>query len=125
MLPRCKPMVAKDTERRRISRTHAVFAVKIDSDTRRGRLGVVRDASEKGLLVVTPSSFRPGERLELTVFAGEEEFALSGTVARLDENPFSSSEPWRWRVAISLDQALPEIVVREGARNHGRGLRAA
>lgn len=124
MLPRCVPMDTKDDERRRISRTHAVFAVQIDSDTRRGRLGVVRDASEKGLLMVSPSSFQPGERVSLTVFAGEEEFAVSGTVARLDENSVSSSEPWRWRVAISLEQSLPQVVVEEGARNHGR-LRAA
>lgn len=124
MLPQCVPMDTKDDERRRISRTHAVFAVKIDSDKRRGRLGVVRDASEKGILIVTPSSFQPGERLNLTVFAGDEEFEVSGTVARLDENDVSSSEPWRWRVAISLEQSLPPIVVEEGARNHGR-LRAA
>jgi hypothetical protein len=117
-------MIIKASDRRRASRTNAVFAVKLHSEARPGRLGLARDTSGDGLLVVTPSSFQLGERLQVTVFAGDEELALSGRVTRVDENDLSSPETWRWRLGIALDEPLPSVVVEEGARNHKR-LRAA
>lgn len=113
-----------DKDRRRISRTNAVFAVRLHSEARPERLGVVRDTSEQGLLVVTPSAFKPGERLELTVFAGDESYDLSGVVSRVSENEPDSAETWRWRVGIALDQVLPQVVIEAGEKNY-KGRRAA
>lgn len=111
---------SKRTERRRKERTPAVLAVALDTDEKHGRHGVTRDLSENGLLVVTPSAFKPGDRVTVTVHAGGEGVAAIGHVARIDENPISSPELWRWRVGIALDGPLPPEFVEHGSRVSGR-----
>lgn len=107
-------------DRRRAERKPAVLAVALDSGEKRGRHGVTRDLSSKGMLVVTPSSFKLGDRVEVTVHAGSEGVALVGHIARIDENPVSSPELWRWRVGIELDAPIPPEFVERGARVSGR-----
>ena len=102
--------------RRRAERTPAVLAVALDTQDKQGRHGVTRDLSEKGLLVVTPSTFKRGDRVQVTVHAGGEDVNVSGQVARVDENPISSPELWRWRVGIELDSPLPADFVEQGLR---------
>lgn len=94
-------------ERRRKPRTPAIMAVALASATKDGRHGVTRDISAKGLLVVTPSHFSKGDRLKITMHAGDVGVDVSGRVARVDENPISSPELWRYRVGIELDEPLP------------------
>lgn len=103
-------------DRRRAERTPAVLAVALDTQEKQGRHGVTRDLSEKGLLVVTPSAFKRGDRVHVTVHAGHEDVNVSGQVARVDENPISSPELWRWRVGIELDAPLPAEFVERGLR---------
>lgn len=107
-------------DRRRAERTLAVLAVALDSPEKQGRHGVTRDVSESGLLVVTPSAFRLGDRVQVTVHAGGEDRAAAGRVARIDENPVSSPELWRWRVGIALDEPLPRDFVEKGAKVSAR-----
>ncbi len=83
------------------------MAVALASEKKGGRHGVTRDISAKGLLVVTPSQFSKGDRLKITVHAGDVGVDVSGRVARVDENPISSPELWRYRVGIELDEPLP------------------
>src|SRR5262245_3975092 len=101
-------------DRRRSARTPAVLAVGLDTKEKQGRHGVTRDLSENGLLVVTPSSFKRGDRVSVTVHAGGEDMNVSGQVMRVDENPISSPELWRWRVGIELDAPLPNDFVERG-----------
>lgn len=103
-------------DRRRAERTPAVLAVALDTQDKQGRHGVTRDLSEKGLLVVTPSTFKRGDRVHVTVHAGNEDVNVSGQVTRVDENPISSPELWRWRVGIELDAPLPSEFVERGLR---------
>jgi hypothetical protein len=103
-------------DRRRAERTPAVLAVALDTQEKHGRHGVTRDLSEKGLLVVTPSTFKPGDRVTVTVHAAGEGVNVSGQVKRVDENPISSPELWRWRVGIELDKPLPTDFVERGLR---------
>lgn len=103
-------------DRRRAERTPAVLAVALDTEEKHGRHGVTRDLSEKGLLVVTPSTFKRGDRVQVTVHADGEGVNVSGQVRRVDENPISSPELWRWRVGIELDEPLPTGVVERGLR---------
>jgi hypothetical protein len=103
-------------DRRRAERTPAVLAVALDTTDKPGRHGVTRDLSEKGLLVVTPSTFKPGDRVTVTVHAAGEGVNVSGEVRRVDENPISSPELWRWRVGIELDAPLPNEFVERGLR---------
>jgi hypothetical protein len=92
-------------DRRRAERTPAVLAVALDTNEKQGRHGVTRDLSEKGLLVV-----------QVTVHAGAEDMNVTGKVMRVDENPISSPELWRWRVGIELDSPLPSDFVERGLR---------
>jgi hypothetical protein len=95
------------TERRTTPRIPAFFAVELSSDAKRGRCGVTRNASPNGLLIVTPSLFQADERLELSVHAEGIAAKLGGRVVRVDVNPPRSSELWRYRLAVELDEPLP------------------
>ncbi len=100
-------------DRREKPRTPAVLAVGLASEVKAGRHGVTRDLSTNGLLIVTPSHFTKGDRLKITVHAreGGGDLDVEGRVARVDENPISSPELWRYRVGIELDQPLPTDLV--------------
>jgi hypothetical protein len=103
-------------DRRQKPRTAAVLAVALESETKNGRHGVTRDLSSKGLLIVTPSHFAKGDRLKIKVHAGMAGVDVSGRVTRVDENPISSPELWRYRVGVELDQALPVSLIDSGVR---------
>ena len=100
-------------DRRQKPRTAAVLAVALESDTKGGRHGVTRDLSAKGLLIVTPSHFTKGDRLKIKVHAGTVGVDVIGRVTRVDENPISSPELWRYRLGVELDTPLPVQLVDE------------
>jgi hypothetical protein len=95
------------TERRSKPRIPAFFAVELSSDEKRGRCGVTRNASDRGLLIVTPSKFHAEERIELAVHAENAAAKLRGRVVRVDENSSRSPEVWRYRLAVELEEPLP------------------
>lgn len=107
-------------DRREKPRTAAVLSVALESETKDGRHGVTRDISTKGLLIVTPSHFEKGDRLKITVHAGQVGLDVSGRVTRVDENPVSSPELWRYRVGIELDEPLPVSLMKTGYSPHAK-----
>lgn len=98
-------------DRRETPRTPAVLAVGLASEVKPGRHGVTRDLSANGLLIVTPSHFTKGDTLKITVHTGEQSVDIEGRVARVDENPISSPELWRYRVGVELAEPLPNGIV--------------
>lgn len=100
-------------DRRVKPRTPAVLAVALESDSKPARHGVTRDLSATGLLIVTPSHFAKGDRLKIKLHAGAGGVDVVGHVARVDENPISSPELWRYRVGVVLEQPLASSVVAE------------
>lgn len=71
-------------DRRRHAREEAFFPVQIDSTEKADRVGMVRNRSDSGLLIGTPSRFSVGEKLRLT-FApepGQTRRAVVGRVVR-------------------------------------------
>jgi hypothetical protein len=94
-------------DRRGERRTPVVLAVALESDTKPARHGVTRDLSANGLLIVTPSQFARGDRVRIKVRAGTGGLDVVGRVTRVDENPISSPELWRYRVGVALDEPLP------------------
>ncbi|MCW5814135.1 MAG: PilZ domain-containing protein [Labilithrix sp.] len=88
-----------------------MLAVGLATDAKANRHGVTRDLSTKGLLIVTPSHFSKGDRLKITVHGNDGGVDVEGRVARVDENPISSPELWRYRVGVELDRPLPEELV--------------
>lgn len=94
-------------ERRRAPRFPVVLAVELSTAEKPARCGVTRDASSCGMLIVTASRFAEGEQLDVAVHGHAGAFArVRGRIVRIDENPFSSPEPWRYRLAVDLDAPL-------------------
>lgn len=104
-------MGASQDDRRAAERHEAVVVVQLDEA---GRHGVTRDVSEKGLLIATRSEFAVGDRLEITVHANNGPFKAKARVVRVEETP--PEEPWRFRIALELDEPLPHEVAEDGAR---------
>ena len=99
--------------RRSAPRIPAVLAVELSSSSKPGRCGVTRNASGKGLLIVTPSRFSVGDELKLSVHVGEQSGHVGARVVRVEENDKDSSEVWRYRLAVELDGTLPEELLAE------------
>ena len=104
--------------RRKVPRVSAVLAVELSSKAKPGRCGVTRNASGKGLLIVTPSRFTVGDQLDLAVHVGDQSGRVGGRVVRVEENGPDSAEVWRYRLAVELEDTLPESLIDEAcARN--------
>lgn len=108
------------TERRRSPRVPAFCAVELSSAEKPKRCGITRDASGRGLRVVTPSRFAVGDELSLAVYLDGEEMVLSGRAVRIEENGYDSDEPWRYRLSIMLDEELPEEALSSAAESASR-----
>lgn len=97
----------------RQTRLPVVLAVELSSKAKPGRCGVTRNASGKGLLIVTPSRFSVGDELDVAVHVGDHSGRASARVVRVEENGKDSAETWRYRLAVELDGALPEAFLEE------------
>ena len=97
----------------RQTRLPVVLAVELSSKAKPGRCGVTRNASGKGLLIVTPSRFSVGDELDVAVHVGDHSGRASARVVRVEENGKDSAETWRYRLAVELDGALPEALLDE------------
>lgn len=106
--------------RRSAPRIPAILAVELSSASKPGRCGVTRNASDKGLLIVTPSRFSVGDELKLSVHVGEQSGHVGARVVRVEENGRDSTEVWRYRLAVELDGTLPEALLAE-ARTRSPG----
>jgi hypothetical protein len=104
--------------RRKVPRLPVVLAVELSSKAKPGRCGVTRNASGKGLLIVTPSRFSVGDELDLSVHSGAQSGRVAARVVRVEENAVDSAEVWRYRLAVELDGSLPESLIEE-ARARG------
>lgn len=100
-----------DDERRTAERVEAIVIVELDE----GRHGVTRNVSGSGLLIATRSRFTPGDRLELTIHATSASIRSKARVIRVDETP--PTESWRYRIAVELEEPLPDLVIEDGARS--------
>lgn len=111
--------------RRSVPRIPAVLAVELSSEAKPGRCGVTRNASGKGLLIVTPSRFSVGDELKLSVHIGERTGHVGARVVRVEENGKDSAEVWRYRLAVELDGSLPDALLEEARTRVPGSLQAA
>lgn len=112
------------TERRNQDRSDAFCAVELSSSTKPQRCGVTRNASERGLLIVTPSRFQEGDDIEVSVHLREESARRRGRVVRVAVNSLASNELWRYRMAVELEEPLPARLL-EGAVEAARARKSA
>jgi hypothetical protein len=115
MTPVSTPSAPSDPRQQiaRQPRLPVVLAVELSSKSKPGRCGVTRNASGKGLLIITPSRFAVGDELDLAVHVGDHSGRASARVVRVEENAKDSCETWRYRLAVELDGALPESLLEE------------
>jgi hypothetical protein len=103
------PQSSTDRDPRRLlPRVPAILAVELSSEAKPGRCGVTRNASGKGLLIVTPSRFSVGDHLQLSLHVGTQSGRVAARVVRVEENGPDSSEVWRYRLAVELDGTISE-----------------
>ncbi len=102
--------------RRKTPRVPVVLAVELSSKDKPGRCGVTRNASDGGLLLVTPSRFSVGDTLSVSAFVGGYHGRVGARVVRVEENDAASAEVWRYRLAVELDEALPKELLDEAQR---------
>jgi len=100
------------THSRRHSRHPVRFPVAIESPAKPGRVGVVRNMSQRGLLIGTPSRYQEGQRVRVRFRTrGGPEIDLPATVVRIDHDP---SGDWLSRlVALELDRDVSERRLNE------------
>lgn len=103
---------------RRHSRLPVRFPVAIESPAKPGRVGVVRNVSQRGVLLGTPSRYQPGQRVRLRfkTRSGGPEFDLPATVVRIDHDPEGD---WLAKlVALEFDREVNEHRIEELRRTY-------
>jgi len=101
-------MHALMAERRRSIRYPINFPVRIDAPEKADRLGVSHDVSTSGMLLLTRSRFRLGQRLELRFRTTQQavERCVHGRVVRLS---VSWNHFFPRRVAVAFDGSYGEL----------------
>lgn len=96
------------THSRRHSRHPVRFPVAIESPAKPGRVGVVRNVSQRGLLIGTPSRYQTGQRVRVRFKTRGDGpiFDLPATVVRIDHDPAGD---WLSKlVALEFDRDVSE-----------------
>ena len=110
--------------RRKVARLPLALAVELSSKAKPGRCGVTRNASGRGLLIVTPSRFSVGDELDLAVHVGAHSGRIGARVVRVEENGRDSAEVWRYRLAVELAGELPNALIEEARSRDPISVRA-
>jgi hypothetical protein len=98
-----------EQERRVHPRYKAHFAVGIDGDQKKGRLGVVQDASTHGVLLNTCSRFSPSDEVVLTLHALPDPKQVKARLVRIEEVRRESPYPWRYLAAAEFVEPQPSL----------------
>lgn len=98
-------------ERRKAPRFALWFPMKLSSE---GDviLGITRDVSEVGVLLVSAAEPKEGASVELTLsFPNDEqgERVVKGTIVRVHENAQDQEGLWRYRVAVEFEERIDEL----------------
>lgn len=98
-------------ERRKAPRFALWFPMKLSSE---GDviLGITRDVSEVGVLLVSAAEPKEGATVELTLtFPNDEqgERVVKGKIVRVKENEQDQEGLWRFRVAVEFDERVEQL----------------
>ena len=104
--------VSESTERRRGPRHSAYLAAEVVVEAGTARIGITKDISDTGLLLLTRARVTEGQRVKLRIYRpGDDDhpLELSGRVVRRE--PLSRQElgTWREKVAFAFDQPQSEL----------------
>jgi len=94
-------------ERRKHLRQKLHVPLEIDSDQKKDRIGVVRNASPSGVLFGTPSNFRPGDRVTLRILVDPADPSRHTVTGRIVRVAMDNASDWFSRlVAVSFDKEV-------------------
>ncbi len=103
--------MASDDNRRTAAR-HAVYmGAEIEGDGDRVRSAVTHDASAAGLLLLTRARLEPGQSVRVRIFfpGNDPPRLATGKVVRREPLSADESTLWREKVAIALDEPVPDV----------------
>jgi len=96
------------TDRRAGSRQDAAIPIRIDTDARPDRVGIIWNMSHQGALVGTPSRFQIADRALLRLCSdGREPRDVEARIVRIEVNDPKSAGIFRYRMAVRFFEPLP------------------
>ena len=102
------------SERRVSDRHKAFFPVAMDSETRKDRIAMSRNASSTGVLIGSPSRFDVGELLTMTfriLPSGPMYAGIVGKVVRVEQGDNDDDPMWRNVMAVEFETPLSDAVL--------------
>ncbi len=103
-------METTNNNRRKHSRFPVALAVEIKGDDDRNWLGVTRDVSRSGAMLLTSADLQLGKGIDLKVVVDEYETARWHTAYVRRKEPREVSSIWANEVAIEFDHEFPDNV---------------
>lgn len=100
------------SEEKRKAPRHAIwFPMKLDTS---GDviMGISRDLSEVGVMMVAAAEPKPGAKVTMTMTIPGDEIEkrqVSGTVVRIQDNDADTGGLWQHKVAVEFDERLEEL----------------
>ncbi len=96
------------TNRRRFARHPIQVPIKVSTQVRRDRVGVIRDLSASGLLFHSVSRFEIGERVTVLFKLPHGSGSTAGHVVRTDTDEHPDN-PFRFLTAVRFDAPLLDL----------------
>ena len=101
-----------DKERRAHPRYRLWLPARIEGDEHDSRLAIGHDMSQSGSLLVTRQQLQTGAHVRIFVRIppdGDDEYAISARVVRVEPNDADPEGLWPTRVAVEFDEPEPEV----------------
>lgn len=99
-------------ERREHARYRLWFPVQLSGESMQDGMAMGHNASQKGLLIACQTTLALGSRVKLTFQLSPQhkpQSTVEGRVVRSDPNTEDPYGLWPFRVAIELDEPVPEL----------------
>lgn len=76
-----------------------------------GSLAMTHNVGAGGMLLASPTSLAPGQRVNVTfvVPPSSSEYSLEGRVVRVEENQEDPEGTWPHRIALEFDEVVEEL----------------
>jgi hypothetical protein len=100
-----------EESKRKYARAKLFVAVGLDGQQERSAIGVTRNASQSGLLMVCSRSYQPGEEIVVHIRRGDDKPAIDavGRVVRVERDKTEAARVFPWRIAVELKEPLEEL----------------
>ena len=103
----------ENRERRSAKRSPSSIPAALDGRRDMSSLGLTRDISESGALLLTRRAYQPGQRVHIDLYLkGDVAISTAGQVVRISSRSGSDARLWRYRVAIRFEKRIGDLAVK-------------